>query len=346
MSRHVKFSKDIINRLGSYEYWKSLNPDLTISDRPFLRPAPQLSTESMDTDSYVRQMKQEGYFKLDAVLPRDDMERMATAVINLVDKGFPPVFVYVYDEFLQVFKHLSPILTPIFGEKYRMVTNFWAWHIPAAAKGAGFAPHRDLTGKTLMRPDGMPGMATVWVPLKDVTTLNACMYVLPTDQDPNVPDNMADITIPPESIQSIRALPGKAGSVMCWNQSVLHWGSNSSEWADDARISIAAYLQRADEPGLTNISLEPLQQVTLDFRLGVIGMLMSHYDQADISKDRYPPQLMEFCKKYLNCEPDERRSPQPQQGLVGTPVVAKVGRNDPCPCGSGKKYKRCHGAVG
>jgi preprotein translocase subunit SecA len=22
----------------------------------------------------------------------------------------------------------------------------------------------------------------------------------------------------------------------------------------------------------------------------------------------------------------------------------KVGRNDPCPCGSGQKYKRCHGA--
>jgi preprotein translocase subunit SecA len=25
-------------------------------------------------------------------------------------------------------------------------------------------------------------------------------------------------------------------------------------------------------------------------------------------------------------------------------VYDKVGRNDPCPCGSGKKYKRCHGA--
>ena len=24
-------------------------------------------------------------------------------------------------------------------------------------------------------------------------------------------------------------------------------------------------------------------------------------------------------------------------------VVPKVGRNEPCPCGSGKKYKRCHG---
>jgi len=22
----------------------------------------------------------------------------------------------------------------------------------------------------------------------------------------------------------------------------------------------------------------------------------------------------------------------------------KVGRNEPCPCGSGKKYKKCHGA--
>ncbi|MEP6591281.1 MAG: preprotein translocase subunit SecA [Gemmatimonadota bacterium] len=28
----------------------------------------------------------------------------------------------------------------------------------------------------------------------------------------------------------------------------------------------------------------------------------------------------------------------------GMPVVAEVGRNDPCPCGSGKKYKKCHGA--
>ncbi|MEJ2617866.1 MAG: SEC-C metal-binding domain-containing protein [Ignavibacteriaceae bacterium] len=29
--------------------------------------------------------------------------------------------------------------------------------------------------------------------------------------------------------------------------------------------------------------------------------------------------------------------PQPVQG------GEKIGRNDPCPCGSGKKYKHCHG---
>ena len=33
-------------------------------------------------------------------------------------------------------------------------------------------------------------------------------------------------------------------------------------------------------------------------------------------------------------------TPQP-----GGPQAATVGRNDPCPCGSGKKYKKCHGAV-
>ena len=27
------------------------------------------------------------------------------------------------------------------------------------------------------------------------------------------------------------------------------------------------------------------------------------------------------------------------------PLGAQTGRNDPCPCGSGKKYKHCHGRV-
>jgi len=30
--------------------------------------------------------------------------------------------------------------------------------------------------------------------------------------------------------------------------------------------------------------------------------------------------------------------------IIETTSVSKVGRNEPCPCGSGKKYKKCHGA--
>ncbi len=36
-------------------------------------------------------------------------------------------------------------------------------------------------------------------------------------------------------------------------------------------------------------------------------------------------------------------------GFSGAPAprhVAKVGRNEPCPCGSGKKYKVCHESEG
>jgi preprotein translocase subunit SecA len=33
-----------------------------------------------------------------------------------------------------------------------------------------------------------------------------------------------------------------------------------------------------------------------------------------------------------------------KQNSVISPNDEKVGRNDPCPCGSGKKYKKCHGA--
>ena len=42
--------------------------------------------------------------------------------------------------------------------------------------------------------------------------------------------------------------------------------------------------------------------------------------------------------------PSAQRPPPP--GPRGTPVQQagpKVGRNEPCPCGSGKKYKKCHG---
>lgn len=33
----------------------------------------------------------------------------------------------------------------------------------------------------------------------------------------------------------------------------------------------------------------------------------------------------------------------PQKQIVGGIDLSKIGRNDPCPCGSGKKFKKCHG---
>jgi preprotein translocase subunit SecA len=36
--------------------------------------------------------------------------------------------------------------------------------------------------------------------------------------------------------------------------------------------------------------------------------------------------------------------PAPRAPAGGSGGFPRVGRNDPCPCGSGKKYKKCHGA--
>ena len=47
-------------------------------------------------------------------------------------------------------------------------------------------------------------------------------------------------------------------------------------------------------------------------------------------------------------EPEARRRAARGDGARRRPCIAtapKVGRNDPCPCGSGKKYKHCHGQL-
>ncbi|MFO7830013.1 MAG: preprotein translocase subunit SecA [Bacteroidales bacterium] len=51
--------------------------------------------------------------------------------------------------------------------------------------------------------------------------------------------------------------------------------------------------------------------------------------------------------KYQTSRPDEAGGEQGDRKQKAQPVRVekKVGRNEPCPCGSGKKYKNCHGKV-
>jgi SEC-C motif len=39
------------------------------------------------------------------------------------------------------------------------------------------------------------------------------------------------------------------------------------------------------------------------------------------------------------------RAPAAQRPADDSSSGGKVGRNDPCPCGSSKKYKHCHGRI-
>ena len=61
------------------------------------------------------------------------------------------------------------------------------------------------------------------------------------------------------------------------------------------------------------------------------------YRQYKTRKDEAAPTTSEGQREASH---QDTRAQQKQQ-----PVHAdkKIGRNDPCPCGSGKKYKNCHG---
>lgn len=64
---------------------------------------------------------------------------------------------------------------------------------------------------------------------------------------------------------------------------------------------------------------------------------------------RFETELVEFAlderlrlaglQPVFAAESEEETEPEPPPA-----PPAKIGRNDPCPCGSGKKYKKCHGA--
>ncbi|WP_298651514.1 preprotein translocase subunit SecA [uncultured Proteiniphilum sp.] len=65
--------------------------------------------------------------------------------------------------------------------------------------------------------------------------------------------------------------------------------------------------------------------------------------KTDYSKYRTQKEESDSMPAAGNGNGRESQQRQPQK-LEPIRVEKKVGRNDPCPCGSGKKYKNCHGA--
>jgi len=67
------------------------------------------------------------------------------------------------------------------------------------------------------------------------------------------------------------------------------------------------------------------------------------YQHADFNPNAAPEELLA-----PQAAPNLGGLPPELQGLTGEQLMElglKVGRNDPCPCGSGKKYKACHGKL-
>lgn len=235
-----------------------------------------------DLEALCFNLRRDGYFQLDAVMPPLEMIYLSACIERLWAEGIPPLFVFVYDECWRCFERLHDVLQASLGETYQQTANFWGWYIHPSSKQSGWSIHRDR--EDVLLPDGSPQRVTVWISISDATPLNSCMYLIPAYLDPVIREHR-DQVIPNrvqiEHLEDIRALPVPAGSVLCWSDVVAHWGSRSSDQALYPRISIACEFQRGDVEQFDSGYLVPLPVLdkTPDFhdRLRLISRQLVHY---------------------------------------------------------------------
>lgn len=80
----------------------------------------------------------------------------------------------------------------------------------------------------------------------------------------------------------------------------------------------------------------------------ILSSLPANLDQHRDYVDRLPDDIRKIHRYWLERRTGQAASTSAFEGLSPSPHRAgeKIGRNDPCPCGSGKKFKLCHGSPG
>ena len=94
------------------------------------------------------------------------------------------------------------------------------------------------------------------------------------------------------------------------------------------------------------------EQLLKNLQMEVIKFLslvrIRQEDEADaIERQRQAEEAKVVSREIHESPPSEGGEPEPQvrPNIPVTRSAPKVGRNDPCPCGSGLKYKACHGKL-
>ncbi|MEY2879325.1 MAG: hypothetical protein RLZZ15_1705 [Verrucomicrobiota bacterium] len=256
------------------DFWLELCPALSIG-----RELPAPIARPLDLDELHARLGKEGYVQEPDVLPREFTDRLRDAIERLHARGIPAGYAFVYDEFWLVFRGFAPFLARALDPGYRVLPAFWAWRIAPSDAAAGWSAHRDRPQS--LDADGTPQSLSIWLPLGDATPLNGCMYVLPAHRD--IHFKLRQWAKPPpisfnaESVQDLRALPATPGSLLAWNQALLHWGARASDRGGAPRISISVEFQRSDRPAFEPGLIDPTRPPDFEARLGLIGRLFLAY---------------------------------------------------------------------
>ncbi|MBO6752381.1 MAG: preprotein translocase subunit SecA [Spongiibacter sp.] len=124
-------------------------------------------------------------------------------------------------------------------------------------------------------------------------------------------------------------------------------------------IHLRAFAQKNPKQEYKREAFELFQQMLNSLKHEVVRFLAHLQLQQDESaealerkrREEQARRAMEFQHaeaSAMDAEPEEDVGEAPEQAVPETFVREgrKVGRNEPCPCGSGKKYKQCHGKLG
>jgi hypothetical protein len=256
------------------EFWLELCPGMSIEGSGL---APR--AEVGDKPPLLSKLKREGYIQVPGALPEACIAPIRTAISTLYTHGVPLAFAFVYDEPWLAFQGLSTFLSTVLGQDYRALPDFWVWHVNPSDEATGWGPHRDKANVLTLDDDNSPHTLTVWLPLTNATTLNSCMYVLPAHLDQQISQrswNGPNNTFV-QNLQDVRALPATAGSVLAWNQAILHWGSRASDLGEGPRISAALEFQRGDRSPFNRPLLDPGRAPSFTERLGLVGKQILQY---------------------------------------------------------------------
>ena len=112
------------NKLLNIDFWKKINPEFHINDSEFIKSQRPVNFQSVQIENVYSDLLEEGYFQNDPVDWNLPISKMAEAVRQFVDFGWPTVFVFVYDEFFMIPYKLSGILNQILGEDFMLLPDF------------------------------------------------------------------------------------------------------------------------------------------------------------------------------------------------------------------------------
>ena len=113
-------------------------------------------------------------------------------------------------------------------------------------------------------------------------------------------------------------------------------------------IGLRAYGQKNPVDQYRVEGFDMFDEMVANIKLDVVK-LMLHIEKRGEIERKQTAEITRAAQENLNSinfESSEGPTPVPEKTVQNTPVVNNgpdVGRNDPCPCGSGKKYKNCCG---